>query len=407
MKRICLILVFLFCSYFSEAQPGKIDIAIADTLYSKILNEKRPLRIYVPESQSFGIYTQKNNEYPVLFLLDAEWHFLFTAGMIHQLSSINGNTICPEMIIVGIDNIDRARDFTPSFDPQFATSGGYDKFISFIEKELIPYINSAYRVKPYRILMGHSLGGLAVIKTLLQHKELFNAYIALDPSMWWQNQSFLKESEIILVDRQFTDRTLFLGLANSMEKGMDTVQVKRDNQRSTLHIRSALEFSKYLSRNKNNQLKFKFNYYENETHASLPLIGTYDALHFLFSFYNLPLTYKDYADTSMNLVYKIENHYKNISHRMGYIVSPPELTIYSLASTALMKNEYSKAKYLFELNIKNYPDSFNAFDSYGDYLLAVKDEKNAFIMFSKALSIMENAATREKLVKLSGNVKNF
>lgn len=405
MKQIRLILLFAFLSSFAYAQNSKVEIGLIDTVYSNILKEKRPIWIYIPKSDSFGLYTQENNEFPVLYLLDAEWHFPFAAGMVHQLSSINGNSICPEIIIVGIQNVDRTRDFTPSYDSQYPTSGGYDKFISFVGKELIPYIDSAYNVKPYRMLLGHSLGGLAVINTLLNHTDLFNAYIAVDPSMWWQNQSFLKEAENILQKKKINNATLFLGVANSMEKGMDTIRVKSDNTRSTLHIRSALEFSKFLNRDTNNLQQFKYKYYANESHASLPLIAFYDALHYLFSFYTLPLSYKDYADSGMTLAYKIENHYDNVSQRMGYKVSPPEITIYSLASTALMKNELAKAKYYFELNVKNYPNSFNAYDSYGDFLLTVKEEQNAIKMFTKALSIKENINTRNKLVNLTRNIQ--
>jgi len=99
------------------------------------------------------------------------------------MSFINGNTIFPEMIIVGIPIKDRFRDLTPSCDSSISqTSGGYNNFISFVEKELFPYINSTYPTAPYKIFIGHSLGGLTVVNTLMKFPGLFDSYIAIDPS---------------------------------------------------------------------------------------------------------------------------------------------------------------------------------------------------------------------------------
>jgi tetratricopeptide (TPR) repeat protein len=102
----------------------------------------------------------------------------------------------------------------------------------------------------------------------------------------------------------------------------------------------------------------------------------------------------------MALAYKVENHYKYVSQRMGYKVSPPEITIYSYANSALAQKAFAKAKYFFELNVRNYPESFNAYNSFGDYYIVVNDESKAIDMFKKALSIMENQDTRKKLEKL-------
>ena len=148
----------------------------------------------------------KSQRYPVVYLLDGDAHFYSVAGMIHQLSEVNGNTLFPEMIVVGIPNTDRMRDLTPTHSPTGYTgdstgvgsSGGGEIFMSFIEKELIPYIDSLYPTAPYKVFIGHSLGGLTVINALLHHTRLFNSYIAIDPSMWWQNQLLLKQSGNIL-----------------------------------------------------------------------------------------------------------------------------------------------------------------------------------------------------------------
>lgn len=396
MKKLSYIILLSVIASFANAQSNKIEIGIIDTINSKILNDKRPIWIYKPDN--FDL----QKKYPVIYLLDGDWHFVSVVGMIQQLSYINGNTICPEMIIVGIPVKDRFRDLTPSCDSSIAkTSGGYNSFISFINKELIPYIDSTYPTAPYKILIGHSLGGLTVMNTLMKFPDMFNSYVAIDPSMWWENQQSLKEAETVISSGKFENKRLFLAIANNMNKGMDTASVRNDNTRNTLAIRSNLELSDILKANTNNKLNFHTKYYINESHGSIPLIATYDALHFIFDFYNFPLDKLDYADTTMSLGYRIENHYKIISEKMGYKINPSENLINTLGYNAIYLNNLALAEYFFKMNINNYPNSYNAYDSCGDYYVNVGNNGQATIMYKKALSLYDNLETRKKLESIS------
>jgi predicted alpha/beta superfamily hydrolase len=313
---------------------------------------------------------------------------------------------CPEMIVVGIPNTYRTRDLTPTHmdswqflnfvaDTNFCkTSGGGEKFISFIEKELMPHIDSLYSTAPYRMLIGHSFGGLTVINTLIHHTALFKAYVAIDPAMSWDNQKLLKESKKALANNDYSGVSLFLGIANTMPVGMDTIKVKKDTSKSTEHIRSIFELRNYLSNNKQNQMKFSWKYYGNDEHNSVPLNAEYDALRFIFNYYHLSQFYNDYRN--------IENLYENVSKQFGYKVKPPEGMVNSLAYTYLYFKQFEDALYLFKLNISNYPDSWNAYDSLGDYYDATGDKANAIDNYKKALSIKEAPDTRKKLEKLQG-----
>jgi predicted alpha/beta superfamily hydrolase len=302
------------------------------------------------------------------------------------------------MIVVGIPVKDRYRDFTPTCDSSISkTSGGYNNFISFINKELIPYIDSNYQTAPYKILIGHSLGGLTVMNTIIKSPEMFNAYVAIDPSLWWDNQISLKEANNALSDKEFENKKLFLAIANNMNKGMDTTSVRTDNTRNTLSIRSILELSDNLNSNSDNKLNYQTKYYINENHGSIPLIATYDALHFIFDFYNFPIDKSDYADTTMSLGYRIENHYNVVSEKMGYRIYPSESMINTLGYNAIYMNNLALAEFFFKMNIDNYPESFNVYDSMGDYYSAIGDDKQAIKMYKKALRIHENPDTELKL----------
>lgn len=399
-----LLFTSLLVSFFitSNAQSNnKIEIGTIDTLNSKILNEKRAVWVYVPNQDDNNLYSKKR--YPVVYLFDGSAHFYSVVGMTHQLSSVNGNTICPEMIVVGIENTNRTRDLTPTIDNRIANSGGNEKLISFIEKELIPYIDSAYPVEPYRMLIGHSYGGLSVINTLINHTNLFNSYVAIDPSMSWNKQSFLKEVEKTLSEKNYNNVNLYLGIANTMDNEMDTIKVKQDTTDRTLHIRSILELANYTKKNKQNGLNFQFKYYNDDNHGSVPLIAEYDALHFIFNFYKFNLTFSDFMDTTIAFPVKIEKHYKEISKKMGYNVNPSEGQINNFGYSSLNRKSYKQAEYFFKLNVANYPESYNVYDSLGDYYVAVGDKTNAIINFQKSLSIREIPDTRRKLEKLQKN----
>ncbi len=398
MKNLFVTSLLIAFSCYLSAQTNKVVIGTIDTLNSKILNEKRTVWVYVPNHGSDNNFSKRR--YPVVYLLDGGAHFYSVVGMIQQLSSVNGNTICPEMIVVGITNTDRTRDLTPTRDTLMErTSGGNEKFISFIEKELIPYIDSQYPTEPYRMFIGHSFGGLTVINTLVHHTNLFNAYVAIDPSMWWDKQSSLKETEKALSEKNFKNVYLYLGTANTMEEGMDTLRVKKDTSRFTQQIRSGLELNSHIKKNKQNALNYQFKFYSTDNHGSVPLIATYDALHFIFSYYTLNLTFKDFTDTTMAYPQKLVNHYKNISEKLGYNVSSED-RINAAGYGALSRKNYSHAEYFFKVNVNNYPESSNVYDSLGDYYVAVGDKPNAIVNFTKALSIQENPDTREKLGKL-------
>ena len=242
-----------FAQFKNEIVIGKID-----SLKSKILNEQRKVWIHIPEDYS------SKKQYPVVYLLDAEAHFYSVVGLINHLSYSNGNTICPEMIIVGITNTNRTRDLTPFkgdsndiFLPpeMLAQSGGGENFISFIEKELIPYIESKYPTAPYRMLIGHSFGGLTLLNTFLHHYELFNSYIAIDPSVSWASSRLLTEFENTPTTKSYDKIALFIGIAN-IDKGKDLTESLRDTTYLSEHLRTIFALDDYLKSNPQNKLKY-------------------------------------------------------------------------------------------------------------------------------------------------------
>jgi len=408
MKRplICFLLVAV--CWISKAQTdNRIAIGRVDTIQSAILKEKRKIWVHIPESA-----TDKMRRYPVVYLLDGDAHFYSVVGMMHQLSSVNLNMICPEMIVVGIPNTDRTRDLTPTHvkaDPPYVdsayakTSGGGEKFIAFMEKELMPYINQHYPTAPYKVLIGHSFGGLAVMQTFVHHTSLFNTYICIDPSMWWDKQTLLKQAQQKLANTNYKGTTFFLGIANTMEDGMTLKKVVNDTTSNSRHIRAILALRKAFEHNSKNGLKYQGKFYEKDSHGSVPLITEYDALHFIFNFYSPELTLKDYfSDADEFLADKVEKHFTDVSAQMGYKVKPPEMLMNRIGFVALMNKHHKKAERFFKYNVNNYPENFSVYDALGDYYAAVGDKAAAVVNFKKALTIKENANTSKKIERLTG-----
>ena len=400
MKTIFISSLLLLLSFSVNAQNNEsITIGKKEIIYSRVLNENRKIWIYTPNITSKSVNPDKR--YPVLYLLDGDAHFFSTVGIIQQLSQANGNGALPEMIVVAIENINRLRDFVPSDDLNKT-----NPFIDFLSSELIPYINKNYSTAPYKLLVGHSLGGLTAIDVLTKFPKLFNACIAIDPSMWFNNEKFLNNTIAQFPKQNMKGKRLFVGTANTMPRGMTLSQIKNDHSFETQHIRSIFKLDEFLKANTNGLL-YAQKYYETEGHNTIPLLSGYDGLRFIFDYYHLDATERDFADSTAIIASKLKAHYVNVSDKMGYKNSAPEAFINYFGYDALGKNQFNKAQALFELNIESYPLSSNVYDSYADYFLAKNDTINAISNYKKSLQIKDNAATQIKLAALVTKEKSI
>jgi len=320
-------------------------------------------------------------------------------GIIQQLSQANGNGVLPEMIVVGIENTNRFRDLVPTAPPM-TTIEKANPVVRFLSGELMPYIEKNLPAAPYRVLAGHSLGGLTAVYLLSNFPELFNAYIAIDPSMWFNNEKFLNNAITQLKQKKLNGKRLFIGVANTMPKGMTLEKVKADKTPATQHIRSIVRLNEFLETNQSG-LVSSYQFYEKENHNTVPLLSLYDGLKFIFNYYQMDLTEKDFLDSSAQIAVQLKKHYAIVSNQLGYQVSAPQSLINYLANDALGKKQYNRAGALFTLNIESYPDSSNVYDSYADFLIVKKDTVNAIAYYKKALSLKSDPLTLNKLNRLT------
>ena len=380
----------------ASAAPGAITIGRTDTLSSTMLKERRPYLVYTPPSYNDTTYAPRN--YPVLYVLDGAAHFHSVTGLIQILGTgVNGTYAIPEMIVVAIPNTNRMRDLSPTNSTvdmngkpstDYPGGGGMENFLRFISTELIPHIDSAYRTAPFRVFVGHSLGGITTINALYTMPEMFNAYVAIDPSLWWDNRLLLNKAKAYFSVPKPPGRMLYVAQANTL---------LADDSLPNGHFGSIVQFNRVLERYNASGIRYGFKYYADNDHGSVPLIAEYDALRFIFDGYNLDM---QAVGTDLS---KITDHFARVSARMGYRVTPPEFVIDRLSRATATGRDSTKALPMLQLNAELYPRSAHAFMSLGDLLANRKDTSGARTAYERALAIRPgHVLAREALRKLNG-----
>jgi len=381
IQRTIIITILLLTGICCFSQTNNlITIGIQDSIYSKLLNQNRQLLIYTPESMR----TEPATRYPVIYLLDGEMYFHTFTGVVKQLQG----SFIPEMIVVGIVNIDRNLDYTPTTDTTsgLKPNGGGDKFTGFLEKELFEFIEKKYPAAPYRMLVGHSLGGLFTANALLKHTPLFNSYLILDPALLWDNSKLVNEEASLLSQQKFKDKSAFLALANTLPEGMTIETAIKDSSVAGNGIRTVIKFNDILNKAELESFRSHFKYYENENHSSVVLLGSYDGLKFVFSFYKRP-SFAVITDKSASI---LETHFKNVSKKMGFTILPPASIIGGLAWRCTLDKNFDNAFSFLEMYLRLYPSSPYPYYQMGQFYEARGDLKKAAEYYEKGSLYIPN-----------------
>lgn len=292
-----------------------IEIGKTYTIKSKVLNEDRKIQVYLPAGYNEAQYP--NQQYPVIYLLDGESNFNYLTAYLDKLSRYPYPSI-PEMIIVGVINTNRTRDLTPTkvSSEEMSTeqakkikgeNGGNDAFFKFLKEEVFTYVDTNYRTLDYKILIGHSFGGITALNNLLNYTDMFNAYIVHDPSIWWDNKVILREYTDG-INQDFKHRRLFL------------TQVGESENKDHLsdHYSAIKEFDSLLSKHTPATLSYKYVAYEGEDHGSIPLKGNLDGLRYIFDGYRI--NFKELKNNPTLL----QETFKALNKQMNYDFKPTE-----------------------------------------------------------------------------------
>lgn len=386
-------LAFVSMGAWAHETGNEIVIGRKWSIESAILQEQREYLVYLPAQYDDRLYAQVR--YPVMYILDGEEYFNSAAGLVHFMSEANSQI--PQMIVVAIVNTNRTRDLTPTpsnidmsgkENAVFGATGGADRFLQFLERELIPKIEASYRTAPHRTLVGHSLGGLTVLHSLLTQPGLYRGHIAIDSSLWWQDQFMVKRVQEKAVEVPRLGARVFMALGDHRTTG------EYDGSKMII---SNMRFAELLQGRESPNLQVVLRHFAGEDHGSVPLPALYSGLLYVFDGYKVgdefPL-----KDNTAALV----AHFRAISDQFGFEVLPPEALVdrfgqgaFGFLHNAALAMEYAK------LNVANYPTSSHALSSLADLEVAMGETQQARAHYSDALRVNpENAAAKTALKSL-------
>ena len=368
MRSILLLLPALIFGALLSAQPlEQISIGTKHRLFSQILQEERPYWVYLPV-----VYEEEEQPLGVLYLLDGSYHYHHASGILQFLID---EKVIPPLIMIAIPNTgDRTRDLTPplrkdlELQATFPTAGGADKLLAFMERELIPEIEKQYRVTPYRILCGHSFGGLFSMYSLINRPDLFDAHLSISPSLWWDDFGLVDQVDSLLTHTDTLAVSYYMTLGNEdadMQDGIRGV--------ATRFTGSTPE-----------RFTSQFEFMEKETHGTIPHRSIYNGLEAVVgSWYNADLSEIFLASSWAG----IDEHFGLVSKRLGSPVALKEVDINELGYKLLEAQKVEEALEVFVENISRHPNSYNTYGSYAEALTKAGRKEEAINYYQQSLSI--------------------
>ncbi|WP_411893709.1 alpha/beta hydrolase-fold protein [Winogradskyella sp. A2] len=407
LRGFTLVITLILLQPLVKAQNEKFlqNPAQQDSIYSESLNEQRIFYVQYPDDYD----ANSTIKYPVAYILDGE----FLLPTVHNFLGYYSGGFTPEMILVGISNLNnRTRDLTTtkiteSYGmPYSIENGEAANFAKFIASELIPYIENTYPVTNYRTLVGHSYGGLFTVYTLLYNPELFANYIAIDPSIDWDNQKLLNEAKDILSTNSFEGKSLFMSLNGQLHWQNPDITINNvmdDNSDATLFARSNIAFRKSIELNQDNGLSLHWKFYPNDLHGTIQFPSVRDGFISTFQWFQMENTDKinSFETTNEELTKIIRYRAEKLEKHFGYVVPPyPEELLNMSGYMSMDMENAERAKMYFEFATEFYPKSANAYDSMADYYEKNNDNKKALKFAQMAYELNKADYFKEKIERL-------
>jgi hypothetical protein len=215
----------------AQVEPTPIVIGQSYALPSEIMGTTREINVWLPPG-----YAENDQTYPVLYLLDGgtTWQDFHHISGLAQLGTVNGTT--RDVIVIGIASVDRRNELALPTDnaelrERYPTLGQSDRFRRFIAEEVQPFVEAQFRTSGETALMGESLAGLFVVETFLKEPQMFDAWVAVSPSLWWDGGQLARQSGAHLRDHSNDARTLILTVGDEGAEAQALMHTLTDNLR--------------------------------------------------------------------------------------------------------------------------------------------------------------------------------
>jgi len=331
---------------------NRITIGQVVGFHSAVFGEDRQVLVYLPDD-----YSRTTERYPVVYLLDGAFFFLPTAGLVDFYSMVNR---MPRMIVVGVVHSNRMRELATG------AAGGAAQLTSFLREELIPYVNGHFRTEPFRILIGHSLGGLFAVHALLGAPDLFQAHIAASPGLHWDRGSELDRAREVLVSTSPLKNYLYLTYS-----GADGDNIRTYTDRLVGLLRGSAPPG----------LSWGFESLPGERHNSSPVRSVLGGLSQLFSGWAYP---GELGEDSAEVLIQ---HYQRLSEKFGFECRPEVGSVASRGRFLIQRGQVAEAIRVFEYNVRIHPQAPETHEALGSAYRRAGDIQRAIAAYERALEL--------------------
>ncbi len=389
MKHLTILLAFISVSAFGQ----KIE---AEKINSTVLDQERTLWIYTP--WQYEEYPDKKLE--IIYVFDAQVREYF--DLVHSIVQFLGGEEFA-FIVVGIEspfieekNQSRNKDFLPKATDQETIekygkfSGGADKFLSFVQTEVVPFIDKKYRTLPERVAVGHSNGGTFISYILLNEPDLFNAYITVSPNYAYDKGQMVKR--FAELNSEDIKREKFVFISNSNEN-TETAERWAGWSESNKKVIEILKSPKFKSKI---HLETK-DFSTTENHGTTFPIGV---------FYGL----KSFIDYQFRTGEITTTYYDRLAKQHLLELNPE--VVNTLAYECFWNDKPKDALIVINWAIKKFQNAHNLYDSQGEFYekigelaKAKKSFLNAIKVLSKSKGEMDKEEYAEKMEYYKGNVQ--
>ncbi len=374
MGSVLLVVAFLGISRAAAQPPQDVVIGQQLQLHSEILGEARPIQIHLPDD-----YGDVQDGYPLLIALDGEDHFGYWVSVLEMVAPY----YVPQMIIVGLPNTNRSRDLLPPNVPPSEGESGAQRFLRFLEQELVPYVEARYRTHPYRILAGHSVSGLFTLYAWVQRPDLFQVYIASSPGLDAPERrdlllAALRARKTDPITRQYV----------YLSGGGDEPQALQSGIR---------EFDALLATLPGENLEHRFDIFEGEGHV--PVKGFYQGLRGAF-----PTWWPAPSLFQTGTLEDVKSHYAGLSQRYGFPVSPPADVLHSIGGRLLRESRGQEALEAFQYCTTLYPRFAAGFVGLGWAYRQTGEIDGAVHAVGEALRLDPGSAAAQRLREALGGL---
>ncbi|GFE89076.1 alpha/beta hydrolase-fold protein [Steroidobacter agaridevorans] len=380
----CALLAAPLAQASAPVQPQGEPVVIGHRyrIASKVLGEQRTYIVHKPDAYDFS-----DQRYGVVILLDGDGHIHHVSATVEQLAR-NGRS--EPMLIVGIENTDRQRDFTPPFAGTEGRPpgnvGGAAKFLSFIADELLPEIDRAYRTRPTRILIGHSYGGLFAVYTLFNRPDIFKAYIAVSPSLWWDDQALAKQADQFVIDHKDLQTAIYMTMGNEGGAMLGGAQ----------KVIGSLASLRQTGAN--------FQRWPEENHGSVVLRSVYEGMEWLNELYYTHDPARAYEEGGLQY---FDKRFELISKYLGYEVKVPEHQLMQAQGYLQHVKRPQEARQVLQRVLELYPHSPGAHFELGKVYLALNDRPQGEAELKKTLALYPgHEGARKELEKIGVDPKS-